>query len=92
MPGKERTVLSANVLSIPESFCSAKTYTLTRRIAAIRLTRVAGGHLGKLGDILQLPPEACVECCGDGYNERTVKVRCAGEFYFVFWRDLDDEG
>jgi hypothetical protein len=83
-------VLSEEVLSIPESVCPRKTYVLSRRIAAIRLTRAADGRRGKLGGILQLPAGARLDCCGDGYNERTVKVHCGGEFYFVFLQDLSD--
>jgi hypothetical protein len=87
---KESRVLSEEVLSIPESVCPQKTYTLSRRIAAIRLTRPADGRRGKLGEILQLQPGVRLDCCGNGYNERTIKVHYAGEFYFVFLQDLSD--
>jgi hypothetical protein len=83
-------VLSEEVLSIPESVYTQKTYTLSRRIAAVRLTRTADRRRGKLGDIVQLQPGTRLNCCGDGYNERTVKVHWAGEFYFVFLQDLHD--
>jgi hypothetical protein len=83
-------VLSEEVLSIPESVSSQRTYTLSRRIAAIRLKRAADDRRGKLGEILQLQPGARLDCCGDGYNERTTKVHYAGEFYFVFLQDLYD--
>jgi hypothetical protein len=83
-------VLSEQVLSIPESVCPQKTYTLSRRIAALRLIAPADGQRGKLGEISQLQPGAQLDCCGDGYNERTIKVHYAGEFYFVFLQDLYD--
>jgi hypothetical protein len=84
-------MLSEEVLSIPAVVCPRKTYILSKRIAAVRLTR-ADTHRGKLGEIVQLPPGAHLAYCGDGYNERTAKVHYAGEFYFVFLRDLQDAG
>jgi hypothetical protein len=83
-------MLREEVLSIPESVCPSKTYTLSRRIAALRLTVGTDSRRGRLGDILQLEPGARLDCCGDGYDERTIKVCFAGEFYFVFLRDLYD--
>jgi hypothetical protein len=83
-------MLSEKVLSVSEPICPQRTYILTRRISAIRLIRAVDGHRGKLGEILQLEPDTQLDCCGEGYNERTAKVHCCGEFYFVFWQDLDD--
>ena len=83
-------MLNEEVLSIPESVCPrGRTYTLCKRIAAIRLARV-DGRRGKLGEIVQLPPGTRLDYCGDGYNERTVKVHYGGEFYFIFLQDLQD--
>ena len=87
---KEQIVLSEKVLYIPESVHPLKSYTLSRRVAAIRLTRAANGSRGKVGDIVQLPPGTCLDYCGDGYNERTIKVHHAGDFYFVFLQDVAD--
>jgi len=39
--------------------------------------------------ITQLPEGAELELCGEGFNERTVRVRWAEGFYFVFLQDLD---
>lgn len=83
-------MLSEQILSIPESVYPMKTYILSRPIAAIRLTRTADGRRGKLGEIVQLQPGARLDCCGDGYNERTVKVHYAGTFYFVFLQDIHE--
>lgn len=66
-----------------------KSYTLARRIAAVRLTN-ADGHRRRLGEIAQLPAGVRLDCCGGGFDERTVKVHYAGEFYFVFLQDLFD--
>ena len=82
-------MLNEEVLSIPESVYPRETYTLCKRIAAIRLTRVDDRRV-KLGEIVQLPPRARLDYCGGGYNERTVKVHYGGEFYFVFLQDLKD--
>ena len=81
-------MLREEALFIPESVCPLKTYILSRRIAGIRLTRAADDSRGKLGEIVQLQPGARLDCCGDGYNDRTIKVHYAGEFYFVFLQDL----
>jgi hypothetical protein len=87
---KESSVLSKEVLAIPESVCAKKTYTLSRPVSAIHLIRAADGRHGKLGEISQLQPGARLDCCGDGYNARTTKVHYANEFYFVFLQDLYD--
>jgi hypothetical protein len=83
-------MLSEEVLSIPKSVSALRSYTLSRRIAAIRLMHAADGRGGKPGAILQLPPGARLDYCGEGYNDRTAKVHYAGEFYFVFLQDLYD--
>ncbi len=85
---KEQLVLSEDVLYIPESVHSLRSYTLSKRVAAIRLTRAARGSEGKLGEIVQLQPGTRLDCCGDGYNERTIKVHYDGSFYFVFLQDV----
>ena len=87
---KGQPVLSGEVLSIPESVFPLKTYILSKRIAAIRLTRDVEGYRGKLGDIIQLQPGARLDWCGVGYNGRTIKVYYAGDFYFVFLQDVDE--
>jgi hypothetical protein len=83
-------VLSEEVLAIPESVCAKKTYTLSRAVSAIHLMRAADGRHGRLGEVLQLEPGARLDCCGDGYNSRTIKVHYANEFYFVFLQDMYD--
>jgi hypothetical protein len=83
-------VLREEVLFIPESVCPLKTYILSRRIPGVRLIRTVGDCRAKLGEIVQLQPGARLDCCGDGYSERTIKVHCAGEFYFVFLQDVTD--
>jgi len=83
-------MLSEEILRIPQSVQPSKICTLLKRVAAIRLTRAAHGCQGKLGELVQLQPGTRLECCGDGYNERTIKVYCGGTFYFVFRQDIAD--
>jgi hypothetical protein len=84
---KEETVLNSDVLSIPDCLIPERSYALSRTIAGIQL--VPGeGKQGRLGNVSQLRPGSLLELCGDGYDARTVKVRCEGDFYFVFLQDL----
>ena len=44
-----------------------------------------------MGTILQLPEGTQVRVCGDGFNERTVKVAWEGGYYFLFFEDLEPD-
>lgn len=61
---------------------------LSDRISAIQVTTTYHGQ-GPLGTITQLPKSAELEICGDGFNERTIKVCCQNSFYFVFREDIE---
>lgn len=61
---------------------------LFKPISAIQLVQAEDGG-AKLGVISQLGPGTTVEICGSGFNERTVKVRSASQYYFVFLQDLN---
>jgi hypothetical protein len=63
------------------------SHPLTKNISAIELNGVENGKV-RLGPVLQLPHGAQVEVCGDGFNERTVKIRSNGKYYFAFRSDL----
>lgn len=80
-------MMNTEALSIPSPIHPEKTCVLCKRIAAIRLLDLGGGR-GKLGEIVQLQPGTSIACCGSGYNERTAKVFCDGQFYFVFLEDV----
>jgi hypothetical protein len=69
-------------MQVPESF------TLPKNIAAIQLQHTEDGE-ERLGVISQLPRDAHLRVCGDGFNSRTVKVRCLGHYYFVFLQDIE---
>ena len=57
------------------------------RVSAIRLTMQPGGGMA-LGALTQIEAGTSLEICGEGYNERTIKVRVAKEFFCVFRQDV----
>jgi hypothetical protein len=73
---------------IPSSDLAGLKTALCQRISAIELVRKEDGR-AKLGLLSQLGPGTVIEQCGDGFNERTVKVRADGHVYFVFCEDLE---
>jgi hypothetical protein len=76
-------VLNSDILSIPDCLIPERSYTLRKAIAAVQLVP-REGKKGRLGNVSQLHPGSVLDFCGDGYDGRTVKVRCEGAFYFVF--------
>ena len=81
-------MLNSDILSIPDCLVPERSHTLSKTIAAIELLPVEGKE-GRLGNVSQLRPGSRLDFCGDGYDTRTVKVRCEGKFYFVFLQDLE---
>jgi hypothetical protein len=81
-------VLNSHILSIPDCLIPERSYTLSRTIAGIQLVPQEGKQ-GRLGNVLQIRAGSVLEFCGDGYDARTVKVRCEGSFYFVFLQDVE---
>ena len=79
--------MNFDVLSVQGSEGNIRTVVLTRKASAVQLETIANGT-PKLGLICQFPPGTQVELCGDGYSERTVKVRYRDNFYFVFRNDI----
>lgn len=73
---------------IPDTENDGERIFLSKGISAIQLVQKENGR-AKLGLLAQLGPGTTVQRCGKGFNERTVKVRVQGEFYFVFRHDLD---
>ena len=80
--------LNREEIFIPSPVRVERTSSLTRGISAVQLEPGTRSSRARLGELKILPAGATVEVCGAGYNERTVKVRCGGEFYFVFQGDL----
>jgi hypothetical protein len=65
------------------------SYTLPRNISAIQVLPAPDGV--RLGTILQLPAGTQLYACGEGFNERTIKVHWEGGYYFVFLEDLESD-
>ena len=81
-------MVNSNALFFPKDYMPQRARIVPNRICAIEL--IAGhDNRGRLGGITQLPQHVQLEICGDGFNERTVKVRCQDSFYFVFREDLE---
>jgi hypothetical protein len=80
--------MNTEAVFIPEDRSSPQeNYTLSRKIAAIQLVPTGDGG-ATLGVVSQLLPGAHLHLCGNGFNERTVKVRCESGFYIVFLQDI----
>jgi len=70
-----------------QGLSSTKRSKLSRNITVIRLGTDENGKRG--GGISELPKDAKLDLCGEGFNERTVKVRWHGKLFFAFLQDLD---
>ena len=77
-----------SALSIPDDVAAEKAYTLSNEIPAMELIPAPNGET-RLGPVSRIPEGAELEACGQGFNDRTLKVRCQGKFYFVFLQDLE---
>jgi hypothetical protein len=64
---------------------------LPKQVSAIQVLP-ADNAPARLGLITQLPSGAVVDVCGDGFNERTAKVRYCDGYFFVFLQDLQEPG
>ena len=81
-------MVNGEALFFPQDYFAQEARVARTRISAIELV-TGQGNRGRLGTITQLPQNARLEICGDGFNERTVKVRCKDSFYFVFRDDVE---
>ena len=79
---------NANAFSIPESCSFEGSYTLAKKIPALQIV-VAPDGCARAGSVMQLPQGAQIQVYGEGFNERTVKVRWEESYFFVFVQDLD---
>jgi hypothetical protein len=70
------------VFTTPRRSCS-----LSNDTPAIQLIRM--GNEMQFGPIVTLGQGNQIELCDDGFDKDTVKVRCQGQFYFVFLKDLE---
>jgi hypothetical protein len=60
-----------------------------KSIAAVQVTYNDDGSEG-MGLLMQIPRESNFQVCGEGFNERTVKVNLKGFRYFVFREDIEE--
>lgn len=81
-------MVNAQALFIPESPSVGRIFLLARSVCAISLERLPTGRV-RLGSIVSLPEGAPLEICGEGFNERTVKIKWRGNCYFVLLEDVD---
>ncbi len=58
-------------------------------ISAVQINYTSDGT-ETLGLFTQIPRGSGISVCGEGFNERTVKVQFRGTMYFVFREDLDE--
>jgi hypothetical protein len=82
--------MNKEALTFPPDNLSYCRKVISRRISALQLVQAREGQ-GKLGPLSQLAPGTDVEICGDGYNEKTTKVRVQGVYFFVFREDLETD-
>lgn len=76
-----------NTVSITDDIETNQRFTLCGDLSAIELIRIENGRAG-LGLVSKIPEGAEIHFCGDGFNDRTLKVRWEDQFYFVFLEDL----
>ena len=82
--------MKTGAFSIPGPEIRGEMIALRKPISAIQLSHDNNGA-AKLGLLSQLGPGTTLERCGEGFNERTAKVRVSGNVYFVFVQDLDSQ-
>lgn len=70
-----------------ECVSASKLIKCPGRVSAVRLIPKPEGDM-KLGGLIQIEAGTLLEICGEGYNERTVKVRAGKEFFCVFRQDI----
>jgi len=83
-------MMNTDAFFIPDTHTFGERIRLSRPISAIQLVPKEGGG-AKLGLVAQLGPGTTVERCGDGFNERTTKVRAHDQYYFVFLQDIESQ-
>jgi hypothetical protein len=80
--------MSSNALFVAGWVIPESRYRLSESIWAFEIA-YSEEDPERFGPVCRLPEGADLEVCGDGFNDRTVKVRGGGRCYFVFLQDLD---
>lgn len=76
------------MLFIPDDAVRGPTVLLSKAISAVHLEHQDDGVGTKLGLLSQLGAGTKLVVCGEGFDERTVKVKVNGQCYFVFLQDI----
>jgi hypothetical protein len=79
--------MSGYPLVIPSDLQIRDTCTVVRTTSAIELLSTESGF-AMMGSIVQLSRGAHLDVCGEGFDERTVKVHHQGKFYMVLQQDI----
>ena len=74
--------------SIPKCDAVEQTVRLEKDISAIELEPGENGE-AKLGRITPLLRGTKLDICGAGFNDRTVRARAYGRYYFIFRQDIE---
>jgi hypothetical protein len=83
-------MINPDALYIPDASNHGDRIWVSKSISAIQLLPTEEGG-AKLGLLSHLGPGVMVEICGNGFDERTAKVRAHSQYYFVFWQDLESQ-
>jgi len=82
-------LINQEAIFIPDKAVGGATVSLSKSIAAVQLQQKENGVGAKLGLLGQLGPGTVLAVCGEGFDDRTVKVRVNDAFYFVFAQDVE---
>lgn len=81
--------MNTHAFFVQDRPCSDRI-VLSKTISAIEAAGTNDGAV-KLGLLSQLHAGTIVERCGNGFTDRTVKVRTQTAYYFVFLQDLESQ-
>jgi len=84
-------MVNSEALFLPRHCLPRQVKIMRNKICAIQLIPSCENR-ARLGALTQIPQNAELEICGDGFDERTVKVRWQDSFYFVFRDDIEVAG
>jgi hypothetical protein len=81
--------MEPEMLETPNPPVLEQSYILRKNVAAIEILSSDYQQLSRLGPMTQLPAGSRIDVGGPGFNDHTIKVRCAGASYYVFLDDLE---
>ena len=82
--------MNVNSQSIPEYHTVQETLTVPKELSALELIATSNGTRSR--QFTPVPKGACLQVCGHGFNERTVKVHWEGRLCYVFLQDVEPVG